>query len=539
MRRATRRILVLYGLGAVAVLLPLAAASWLAGERSLEQEEAHATAIAEQLLQRTDRITAQLSRALTKLNNAPGADPCSEQNIASMRALVIRSNLLIDVGHVSGNTFECSAFGRDPVVVGPPTYISRNGYPVWVGARHPLAPDTRLIIVADPRTGFAGVVSQELLIDMVSNVPSLAAGMTSVQSGVILAQHGSFDPSWRKTIGKSAQITFFDGAHVVAWKGSEQTDYAAFAAIDRGRVEAGQQEILLILMPIGIAAAALLFFVVLRVVRLQTSTLTVLRTALKTRREFFLVYQPIVDLRTGEWCGAEALLRWRRFTGEVIGPDIFIPLAESNQLMQQITATVLRLLEADAAELLRRRPDFHIAVNLSAHDFSHPDIVARLQATIDKMRITSANLQVEATERVFVNLEACRGNLQLLRAAGIKLAIDDFGSGYSSLSYLHSLEPDSLKIDKTFVETIGKETVTSDVIRHIIELAKDLKLAMVAEGVETESQAAFLRAQGVEYGQGWLFARPMSIADLSMQLAVRNPTMTMRIPQLGAVVNSE
>src|SRR5690348_8507303 len=173
MRRATCRILALYGLGAVAVLIPLVAASWLAGQRSLEQEEARATAIAEQLLHRADRITEQLSRVLTELNDAPVGDSCSERNINAMRALVIRSNLLIDVGHVSGDTFECSAFGRDPVAVGPQTYISRNGYRVWVGTHHPLAPDTRLIIVADPRTGFAGVVSQELLIDMVSNEPGL------------------------------------------------------------------------------------------------------------------------------------------------------------------------------------------------------------------------------------------------------------------------------------------------------------------------------------------------------------------------------
>jgi sensor c-di-GMP phosphodiesterase-like protein len=526
MRPANLRIPILYGLGVIAVLLPLAAASWLARHHSLKQEEERAGRIAADLLRRTDRVSEQLGYAIGELNSSHANGACSDQNVLVMRALVIRENLLVDVGYVSGNVLLCSAFGRDPVAVGPPTYISGNGYPVRVGLRHPLAPDTSLIVVSDPHTGFAGIVSQDLLIDMVPDEANLAAGMISLHGGIVLAQHGAFDPRWRRTIGKSNDITFYDGTDVVAWKSSQRTDYAAFAAISRHRIEQDQREILLILMPIGLAAAALLFFVVLRLARLQTSTLSLLRAALRTGREFSLVYQPVVDLRTGQWCGAEALLRWRRLNGEVIGPDVFIPIAESNQLMEQITDTVLHLLEEEAGELLRARPQFYIAVNLSADDFCHPSIVQRLCTTIGRMGIAPHNLQVEATERVFLDIEASRRNLQRLRAAGIKLAIDDFGSGYSSLAYLHSLEADSLKIDKTFVETIGKQVVTSEVIRHIIEMAKALKLVMVAEGVESEAQAQFLRAQGVQYGQGWLFARPMSIRQLSGECALRESVIS-------------
>ena len=187
--------------------------------------------------------------------------------------------------------------------------------------------------------------------------------------------------------------------------------------------------------------------------------------------------------------------------------------------MGRITDAVLKIFESEAGELLRARRDFHISLNLSAEDICNPEIVDRLRAMIARMRISGSNLHVEATERVFMNIEASRRNIRQLRAAGIQVAIDDFGTGYSSLSYLHNLELDRLKIDKSFVDTIGTEAVTSQVVRHIIEMAKSLNMQMIAEGVETAAQAEFLRSHGVQYAQGWLFSKPISMEQLMAQLS--------------------
>ena len=520
MHRDTARIALLYALGALAIIVPLATAGWIAAHESRLREQDRAAALATDLLQRTDKITDQLRRAFTALRDAPQSAPCSDQHIKLMRSLVIRSNLLLDVGYAEGNDLLCSSFGRDKVSLGQPTYTGANGAIVRVGLHHPLAPDSQLIVVTDSRTGYTAMVSQALLTESVPADGTVIAGMIGVQSRRILAERGSFDPDWLRLIGGSYEITFYDGTNVVAWRRSHQTDYAAFAAIGPQRIEQGQHEILLILMPMGLVAAALLCFVMVRLARLRTSMPSLLRSALKSRKEFFLAYQPIVDLQTGHWRGVEALLRWRRPNGEVISPEVFIPIAESNRLMAAVTGLLLDTIEKEAGKLLRSRPDFHIALNLSADDCCRPDLLARLDALIRRMQIAPSNLQVETTERVFMNIEASRGNLQQLRERGIQVAIDDFGTGYSSLSYLHSLEADLLKIDKAFIAPIGTQAVTSEVIRHIIEMARSLNMAMVAEGVETAAQADFLRTQGVQYGQGWLFDKPMPMAQLLRRMGL-------------------
>lgn len=517
MQRERRRLLLLYAGAAVAIMVPIAAAVWLAEQQSLVRQERRAAALAAEILLRADRIAEQARTAAAALRTADAQDPCSDQNIELMRGLVIRSNLLVDVGYIRDDVLRCSSFGPAAVAVGPPAYTSALGFAVRVGVRLPLAPDTPLVIVTDPRTGYTALISESLPLDALTEESNVVLGLTGGQRKQMLTQRGSFNPRWIERIGSSPEGTFYDGTDLIAWKRSVRGDYVAFAAIGRNRIEEDQRRIVLVLLPVGAAAAALLVLVAVRLARLQTSMPRLLRSAIRTT-QLYLVYQPIVDLETRAWVGAEALLRWRRPNGELIGPDLFIPIAESTHLMGRITDAVLKIFESEAGELLRSRSDFHISLNLSAEDISNPEIVDRLRAMIARMRISGSNVHVEATERVFMNIDASRRNIRQLRAAGIEVAIDDFGTGYSSLSYLHTLELDRLKIDKSFVDTIGTEAVTSQVVRHIIEMAKSLNMQMIAEGVETAAQAEFLRSHGVQYAQGWLFSKPISMQQLMAQL---------------------
>lgn len=254
--------------------------------------------------------------------------------------------------------------------------------------------------------------------------------------------------------------------------------------------------------------------------------------------QLFLVYQPQVE-REGELFGAECLIRWRPAAEAEIGPAQFIPVAEETGLIVSMGYWIMR---TACLQLANWRKDyvlpegFHLAINVSPRQFNHADFVDTVLHIIQQAELNPAWIELEITENLLLaNLDQILPKMQRLRRAGIRFSIDDFGTGYSSLSYLKRLPLSRLKIDQSFVRDIEADPDDAAIVETIITMAKLLKLGVVAEGVETVGQYAFLRQHGCEYFQGYYFHRPLSLAQFD-QLLVHcdfQPACGAFLPQLS------
>lgn len=248
------------------------------------------------------------------------------------------------------------------------------------------------------------------------------------------------------------------------------------------------------------------------------------------RRELSLAYQPQVD-RQGKVIGAEALLRWTHPTRGAIPPATFIPTAEEVGLMPLVGSFVL---DEALATLARWQADpacagLTLSVNVSASQFNESDFCATVQDLLARHAVDPGRLQLELTESVLIaGLEPVAAKMAELTTLGIRFSLDDFGTGFSSLAYLRSLPVAELKIDRSFVAGITESDRDAALVRSIRTLARDLNLATVAEGVETPAQLALLQDIGCDLFQGWLFGRPMPLADFEASLS--SPPQ----PQTGA-----
>jgi sensor c-di-GMP phosphodiesterase-like protein len=196
-----------------------------------------------------------------------------------------------------------------------------------------------------------------------------------------------------------------------------------------------------------------------------------------------------------------------------VRPDMFVALAEDNGLIEQLTGEVISRVASELRAFLLQSRHLHIAINLAAADISGGRVLGIIRSTMLEAGIKPEQIWLEVTERRFVEIGVARAMLSEARNAGHLIAIDDFGTGYSSLSQLQTLPLDVIKIDKSFVDTIGKDASTSNVTSHIISMAKSLRLNILAEGVERQDQAAYLAERGVEYAQGWLFSPSLPAAE--------------------------
>jgi sensor c-di-GMP phosphodiesterase-like protein len=480
---------------------------------------------ADTALLQAEAVTRELSGALLDISRT-GQPPCSPSNLTRLRRIALSHWPIRDAGaYDQDRRWQCSsllgavaAVSYDGFTLPPPDWQGRDGLMAWFKLVDLPGGKESLVLGRD---GFYVAVDPASYFDSLDSRGSPGSpgarktqgvGVINTDTARLIASNSSVEPSILLAAFHAAD----DGAGAAS-----DTPYAVrrsstmpLAVVVRDmrrpwltRVREWPWSWLLGGATGGLALAAWLGTFMVR----RLSPVGQLSDAVR-RHQFIVAYQPIVDLATRRCIGAEALVRWKH-QDRIVRPDHFIPLAEHRGLIQAITDQVLDTILFELGEFLHRYRELYVSINLSAPDLTTRRFLDKLTPALVRQRLLPGQIRIEATERAFLDADAAKEVIQAFRDAGHPVYIDDFGTGYSSLSHLQNFQVDALKIDKSFVDTVGQDTASSSVASHIIEMAMTLKVQVIAEGIEHEEQACYLHSRGAHFGQGWLFSAPLSAAE--------------------------
>jgi len=471
--------------------------------------------VADAALFRAEDITRRLSGALSEISQVSEA-PCSSSYLRALRHIALTHEQVRDAGaYDPGGRWRCSSLlgavsadAFESLTLPQPDWRSRDGVSAWYGlTRLPGGKESLVMgrdgfyIAADPSLYVDGIDTQIARADHLAVINTEArrviAGTPATNASAMLAVFRAPPPG-------------LDCASV-AVRRSVSMPLAVVVSTPR---ESWRERLRLLpwgWLLAGVATGVLCagwaaYFMVHRL-----SPRGQLTDAVR-RHQFIVAYQPIVDLATRRCIGAEALVRWKHHD-RIVRPDHFIPLAEHRGLIQAITDQVLDTVLLELGDFLRRYDDYYVSVNLSAPDLTTHRFLDVLGPALALQGVRPHQIRIEATERGFLDADAAKEVISAFRQAGHAVYLDDFGTGYSSLSHLQTFRVDGLKIDKSFVDTIGQDAASSSVASHIIDMAATLGVQVIAEGIEREEQAAYLHARGAQFGQGWLFSPPLTAAE--------------------------
>ena len=509
-------IFVAVGLGLLGTAVPIAGAVYLSWQAAVADDTERLSQLADQAIDRTVFMFNQATQVLRTIS-ASGYIPCSSDHIAEMRRLTMNARAVDEIGYFEAGKLRCTSWGPTTVDVAlePGTFRTKGDIEVTTDMSPRVTRGKRMMAV---QLGSYNVLVDPMRMFDVIGDPEVKLAVAHESGNLVVA-----DDDAGRTLFDQARRSSFSDDFIVAH--AKHGEWQAAAALPRAQTRRHLWRELLFMLPIGAGMAAIIVGIVVYFSRKRLSPEGELALAV-ANREFVVQYQPILELKTGACTGAEALVRWRRPDGSMVRPDLFIPLAEETGLILPITDQVIANVIADLGAALIENRDLHIAINFAAVDMKTGRVLDVLQSALDGTGIEPQQIWLEATERGCLDLEPTVQTITRARALGHAVAIDDFGTGYSSLQYLAKLPLDALKIDKSFVDTIGKDTATSAVTLHIIEMAKALNLLIVAEGIETKEQLDYLVEHQVGFGQGWLFSKPVSALDFMDYFNRRKPRRT-------------
>ncbi|HEK1769895.1 TPA: EAL domain-containing protein [Pseudomonas putida] len=488
--------------------LLLAASVGVTLQQMKQSESAQMNARGERFLERLEQVFGQLREGVDQLQTLPMRG-CDAAMLSALRQVGLSYRFVYEAVYVDGD-IACSSRGgeqvmramRAPDIQGPT-------YSYWLNTT--TEPNENLAALMLGRGHFLVSTSRGHLTDVVDLPPggSLLVVLDRGSRAIpVLGPPQPWPPApdWPPP-SRKALIELSD--RLVYRMPTKSPDYQLVLIAPRASLPLKLNGMLWLLFPGSLLLACCIGWLVLQLILQRRSMSSELQQALR-RGELQVLYQPIFELDSRRCVGAEALVRWRRPDGSLTSPELFIPLAENTGQIRPITDFVLQRVLEQLGQLLRANRHLYISVNLAACDVMVPRIGRVAARLLAQHRVSATQIAFEVTERGLIDVVVARDNLQALRSVGHQVLIDDFGTGYCSLAYLQTLPVDCLKIDKAFIDALGHDAASSGVAPHIIRMAHDLHLRVIAEGIECEDQAVLLNSEGVNYGQGWLFAHPLN-----------------------------
>jgi sensor c-di-GMP phosphodiesterase-like protein len=463
-----------------------------------------------------EAFSSELRTVLAAVSASPHP-VCSEAEIGYFRALIFESEYLKDAGRMSDGKIVCSAgLGRTlpPQEQAEPDFTQQDGAAIYSNLapyrNSGLAMTTmelgNFFVVYTPLTRFHLESAPMHYSITVKDAPTQKS--RQLLGEPLPAKGAMFNAEGLTRLGDNLYVTrcsirFFNC--VTAF-----TSITEMAHANRARFNG----CIALCGLIGGCFGLLISFLYRR----NRSVEQQLRRAI-SRDKLRLDYQPIVSLASGRIAGAEALARWTDEQGTEVGPDVFVRIAEERGFVGELTKLVVRHALRDFGETLRRRPDLHISVNVTAADLSDSEFLPMLEQALHRAGVKAESLAIEITESSTARREVAIETILRLRQRGHSVHIDDFGTGYSSLAYLHDLSVTALKIDRSFTQSIGTEAVRLAILPQILAMAEALQLQVIVEGIETSLQAHYFSVltQPI-FGQGWLYGRPAPAEELLYRL---------------------
>lgn len=494
-----------------AVLVPICLSVWLAHRQAEEKFVDALDNYASRVLLRTDKVVDQAKDALKQLQPIDFT-PCSKEHLREMRRIAFSWRYVQEIIYVNRLKPVCSSLEQasNAAPFPPPMRITSDGYSAWLTTQNDLGFNHYMAVIG--KGNYLVMIDPESLVDVIPfGALRTDAALIGHGNNIIFAHSNTLDPHIYKLI-KNQSLTRlqYEGSMYVA-KSVPDLGFTVVAWAELAPLEESWHEQLLFWLPFGILMSLVAALFVLRILRRLQSPRNRLQDAINSR-DVVVHYQPILALGSGRIVGAEALARWPQPDGSSLSPDIFVPLAEQTGLISQLTQLIVEKVFEDMGHWLNRYPDQHISINLAPDDLISGKLPPLLRNLLNKWEVHPSQIALELTERGFADPKVSAPAIAAFRRSGHAIYIDDFGTGYSSLSYLQDLDVDTLKIDKSFVDALEYKNVTP----HIIEMAKSLNLAMVAEGIETEGQLAWLHRHGVQYGQGWYYSKALPKEEFMM-----------------------